>query len=441
MEVLLQNAQYTPASLRIRPGDTIRFRNLDTMCHTVARGTPTPGECKGSGSTNEADFDVALPAGAEANITFFTEGMMTVHCKPHSPSMKMELEVRAGGPPGPPLDPRLAEFDGALNLTWSPPESDNGSAVTRYAVHLGTDPQSVFFLADATGTWHNATSLENGKRYWLAVAAVNADGTGPLSPKVSGIPRPPGLALGRVDIEPKLKGVEVGYAGTMLALVYDSMGWEVADAAVKWSVTSGIGTIDQAGRFVATAVGDGEIRAEATRGASTVSNSTKLSVTPKSYAIEGRVVDFRDQGVDGVNVTLFDELAGKELETQVTLSNGSFVFRAPNGQYYLHAYGKGYDNAFYRGITVRDAPVSSITVRIARPGEQAPEWSMFMFFGIIALIVFLALYMIVVRAARGRARREGERPGDQEIEEARDEARPVRSNLKVERSPAPRRRQ
>ncbi|HLF06081.1 MAG TPA: fibronectin type III domain-containing protein, partial [Thermoplasmata archaeon] len=237
------------------------------------------------------------------------------------------------GVPSAPRDPALAASDSALNLTWSPPENDNGSAVTNYLVYMGTEPQFLFLSGNTSDAWHNATGLQNGRRHYFAVTAVNADGEGPRSAQVSGIPRPPGLALGRVEIAPRLTTVQVGLKQRMIASVFDSGGWDVEDADVAWSVAGSIGTIDAGGNFTATSVGAGEIRVSATRGASEVNNSSALTVTARLFSIDGQVVDFYDQGVDNASVFLFDETTGKELEMVVTLDNGTFVFRVPNGQY------------------------------------------------------------------------------------------------------------
>jgi len=361
------------------------------------------------------------------------------HASAVSPQGSRSLDASGlEGVPSAPRDPALAASDSALNLTWSPPENDNGSAVTNYLVYMGTDPQFLFLSGNTSNAWHNVSGLQNGRRHYFAVTAVNADGEGPRSAQVSGIPRPPGLALGRVEIAPRLSTVQVGLKQRMIASVFDSRGWDVDDATVAWSVGGSIGTMDAGGNFTATSVGVGEIRVSATRSASAVNNSSAVTVTAKLYSIDGQVVDFYDQGVDNASVFLFDETTGKELEMVITLDNGSFVFRVPNGQYYVQASAKGYTPAFRRGIEIRDAPATGIVVKISRPGEEAPPWALFAFFGIVALIIGLVLYMIVVRAARGRARREGERAGDESQEEERDESKPVSSSLVVEKSPPPR---
>ncbi len=99
VEVRLRASQFSPASVTVKPGDSVKFTNEDSFCHTVTRGSPGTGPCTSSGSQNESDFDVLLDAGESFERRLDTEGSFTVYCKPHVPGMSMKITVSKDGAP------------------------------------------------------------------------------------------------------------------------------------------------------------------------------------------------------------------------------------------------------------------------------------------------------------------------------------------------------
>ena len=86
------------------------------------------------------------------------------------------------GPPGPPRNLRGAGGEKRVALSWSAPENDGGSAITRYEYEV-----------DGSGSWTNAgaeltataTGLVNGQAYAFRVRAANTVGAGePASVRV-----------------------------------------------------------------------------------------------------------------------------------------------------------------------------------------------------------------------------------------------------------------
>ena len=77
-------------------------------------------------------------------------------------------------------------------LTWTPPSSTGGTAITRYAIQRSTSPTTgwVYLTTTAASTARsfNATGLTNGVRYYFRISAVNAAGIGTYSAYVSGVP-------------------------------------------------------------------------------------------------------------------------------------------------------------------------------------------------------------------------------------------------------------
>ena len=92
-----------------------------------------------------------------------------------------------GVPTAPPA-PTTAPGDGAARLSWGLPARDNGSPVSAYVVtpFLGSAalPSRTFHSSARSAT---VTGLTNGKTYTFAVAAANADGTGPRSDASSAV--------------------------------------------------------------------------------------------------------------------------------------------------------------------------------------------------------------------------------------------------------------
>jgi hypothetical protein len=93
-----------------------------------------------------------------------------------------------------PSAPRLRAYPGSGRalLTWTPPTSNGGAAITRYMIQRSTSPTTgwvnISTTTAATVRSFTATRLRNGTRYYFRIAAVNAAGTGAWSPVISAVP-------------------------------------------------------------------------------------------------------------------------------------------------------------------------------------------------------------------------------------------------------------
>jgi len=97
-------------------------------------------------------------------------------------------------PPGPPLSLSATPGDGAAHLSWQPPASDGGSAITGYRIYRGTSSGSKSLLASVGAvTSYDDAGLTNGDTYYYEVSAVNAVGEGPPSNETSVTPAGPNL--------------------------------------------------------------------------------------------------------------------------------------------------------------------------------------------------------------------------------------------------------
>ena len=90
-----------------------------------------------------------------------------------------------------------ANGDGRVDLSWTAPSGDGGSAVTRYVVYRSSTlgPRGTA-IGTVTGTTYSDTTVANGTPYYYEVAAGNAVGDGPESGPVTGRPHgPPTVTL------------------------------------------------------------------------------------------------------------------------------------------------------------------------------------------------------------------------------------------------------
>ena len=113
----------------------------------------------------------------------------------------MEAWVVRIGPPGAPLRFAATAGSGSVALSWEPPPSDGGSAVTGYKVYRSTVSGSATLLTSIGNvTSFTNTGLTNGVTYFYKVAAVNANGIGGMSEERPATPaaapgKPQSLAL------------------------------------------------------------------------------------------------------------------------------------------------------------------------------------------------------------------------------------------------------
>jgi len=100
----------------------------------------------------------------------------------------------AASVPSAPANFTAVAGDGQVTLVWFAPESDGGSAVTKYQISL--DGGASWVNVDLSTTY-TILGLDNGTTYIFAVRAVNSEGTGEVAvatatPKGSGVGSDPG---------------------------------------------------------------------------------------------------------------------------------------------------------------------------------------------------------------------------------------------------------
>jgi len=99
--------------------------------------------------------------------------------------------------PTAPQSPTASGGNGTVTVSWSPPTSNGGAAITGYNVYRGTSvggESATPVASNVSGTSFTDTGLVNGTTYFYTVAAVNAVGTSPQSAEVSATPQAPAAA-------------------------------------------------------------------------------------------------------------------------------------------------------------------------------------------------------------------------------------------------------
>jgi fibronectin type 3 domain-containing protein len=97
-----------------------------------------------------------------------------------------QLSAAAWSVPGAPALATAKGVKGGVALTWAPPASNGGTAVTGYRIYRGSTSGGEALLATvANVTSYTDATAPNGKTSYYQVAAVNAMGTGARSNELS----------------------------------------------------------------------------------------------------------------------------------------------------------------------------------------------------------------------------------------------------------------
>lgn len=85
-EVFIQNISFSPKSLTVTMGTTVKWTNKDNVAHTVTSGTP--------GSPNGTFDSGNLGSGATFSYAFNTKGSFSYYCKLHQDVMTGTVTVQ-----------------------------------------------------------------------------------------------------------------------------------------------------------------------------------------------------------------------------------------------------------------------------------------------------------------------------------------------------------
>ncbi len=85
-EVFIQNITFSPKSITVTAGTTIKWTNKDNVAHTVTSGTP--------GSPNSTFDSGNLGNGSTFSFMFNTKGTFPYYCKLHQDTMTGTVVVQ-----------------------------------------------------------------------------------------------------------------------------------------------------------------------------------------------------------------------------------------------------------------------------------------------------------------------------------------------------------
>ena len=91
----------------------------------------------------------------------------------------------------PPQSLKATAGNAVVNLSWTAPASNGGSAITGYNVYRGTSSAGEGFLTSVTSRSLSDTAVTNGTTYFYKVTAVNVAGESTPSSEVSATPSVP----------------------------------------------------------------------------------------------------------------------------------------------------------------------------------------------------------------------------------------------------------
>ena len=174
---------------------------------------------------------------------------------------------------------------GKLDVSWSVPASNGGSAVTGYKVQWketagSWDTPSDVSETTATGTSHTVSGLTDGAEYTFRVVAVNSVGDSPASTEESGTPREtaaPTVSSATVD-------------GAALTLTFNE---GLAETPLP-AATAFRASVGGTGRGVSSVAISGSTVTLTLASAATSSDEVSVSYTVPSEATAARLKDLSD---------------------------------------------------------------------------------------------------------------------------------------------------
>jgi len=197
-----------------------------------------PSSDGGSPITNYKIYRGLVPGGESllttvGNVLTYTDAavtngipyyyQVTAVNSPGEGAKSNEASATPSAPPPPPSPPsapiNLAATSGNAQviLTWQPPASDGGSAITNYRVYRGATSGGEALLSTlGVVTSYTDTSVTNGLTYYYQVTATNGAGESPKSNEVSATPTappPPPPDFG-ISAAPSSLTIHLGSSGT-----------------------------------------------------------------------------------------------------------------------------------------------------------------------------------------------------------------------------------
>jgi hypothetical protein len=155
-------------------------------CTTTPGVDPDPLKCTVSGLTNGQPYTFTVKARNDAG-----DGAASAASAPVTPL----------GLPGPPNAASASPGSAAATVSWQPPATDGGTAVTSYTAIASPGAAT----CTTAGTSCEVTGLTNGQSYTFTVRAKNAVGEGPPSASTAAVTPAPLQQTATVKVPKKIK--------------------------------------------------------------------------------------------------------------------------------------------------------------------------------------------------------------------------------------------
>jgi fibronectin type 3 domain-containing protein len=202
---------------------------------TTAVATPTTTSYTDTGLTNGIAYYYTLTAVNAVGTSPISTEVSATPAIPATPATA----------PSAPQSLTATSGNAAVTLSWSPPASDGGAAITGYDVYRSTTPggesASTPIPTNGSGTSFTDTGLANGTTYYYTVAAVNAAGVSAPSAEASATPVEPQLCV-EVQAYPSVADVVPGGTASFIVWV-----WSTGMASSNVSVGATVGAASYLG--------------------------------------------------------------------------------------------------------------------------------------------------------------------------------------------------
>jgi plastocyanin/uncharacterized membrane protein len=150
--VVIKQMHFDPATLNVKPGDTVEWKNEDIFTHTV--------------TANDGSFDSGpIAPGSSWQTTIKETGTIGYHCRPH-PNMTAELAVGQAGEQGEHEHGGAHGEQGHGSLRWSPPKKPD--EIHPILVNFTAALLPLALLSDVLGRLLRRQAL-HAAGFWLMV--------------------------------------------------------------------------------------------------------------------------------------------------------------------------------------------------------------------------------------------------------------------------------
>ncbi|MEK6963266.1 MAG: fibronectin type III domain-containing protein [Nanoarchaeota archaeon] len=160
---------------------------MSITSYRVYRGTSSGGESLLTTTSSNSYVDGSV----SPSTTYYYKVSAVNSVGESSLSGEAQITISGGGGgttvPGAPANLAAIGTNSEIDLSWSAPSSDGGSAILHYEIYRGTSSggETLYPATSAGTTFRNTANVVSGTTYYYKVKAVNAVGVGGFSNEAS----------------------------------------------------------------------------------------------------------------------------------------------------------------------------------------------------------------------------------------------------------------